>query len=311
MYRTANGITNATNTCDEVFNADAGTEVRGKLTRQMERTDSKTNLMRNDSRERLIPEFAKLSFGMREVSCDLGIGSEPDTPDLLKNHQKIMQKVSEPGKPPNLPLEKKDSYDSAVAISIDSRFSSTSISLDSSGGSMDEDSEFTRKMHVQVSRLTREQRDLLKESFQNVMEKNMVKIGMSIMLKLFINYPHYKNIWPQFRQIPDSSLMNATELNKHAKVYMGGLRLIINSMDDDELLKRSLKRIACAHVKRSIHNSHILHMLPSLLEVVEENSTQFTTEIRQSWTTLFDVIANLIDIFRASESKALHARHHH
>ncbi|KAI1713065.1 globin domain-containing protein [Ditylenchus destructor] len=311
MYRTANGDTNATNTCDEVFHADAGNEARAKLTRQVERTDSKSNLLRTDSRERLIPEFAKLSFGMREVSCDLGIGSEPDTPDLLKNHQKIMQKVPDSGTPPNLPLEKKDSYDS-VAISIDSnRFSSTSFSLDSSGGSMDEDSEYTRKMHVQVSRLTREQRDLLKESFQSVMEKNMVKTGMSIMLKLFADYPHYKNIWPQFRQIPDSSLMNADVLSKHAKVYMGGLRLIINSMDDDELLKRSLKRIACAHVRRSIHNSHIQHMLPSLLEVVEENSPQFTLEIRESWTTLFDVIANLIDIFRASESKALHARHQH
>lgn len=75
---------------------------------------------------------------------------------------------------------------------------------------------------------------------------------------MFSEHPEYKNIWPQFRPIPDSSLMNADALRKHAVVYMGGLKTIIDGMDDDDRLKDALKRIAQAHVKWSIYKVHLV-----------------------------------------------------
>ena len=110
--------------------------------------------------------------------------------------------------------------------------------------------------------------------------------------------------------------MNATPLIKHAAVYMGGLRLIINSLDDDEKMTRALRKIAHAHVKWNIQKSHIMvslrevscdpdrfqNMLVPLVDVIQENYRK-DPEIHEAWSTLFDVIANLIEIYRASETK--------
>ncbi|KAI6181225.1 GLOBIN domain-containing protein [Aphelenchoides besseyi] len=113
----------------------------------------------------------------------------------------------------------------------------------------------------------------------------------------FSDHPSYKDIWPQFREVPDSSLMNAEALRKHAAVYTCGIRKVISSMSDDVELEKALRRIAHAHVERNIHKRHLMSMLPCFLKAFEEYKT-LDEQSREAWTTLFDVIANLIDIFR-------------
>ncbi|KAH7713618.1 CRE-GLB-14 protein [Aphelenchoides avenae] len=166
--------------------------------------------------------------------------------------------------------------------------------------------EYSAKVHVEVARLTPRQREVIQNTFK-CLNTRLIKCGMEVMLRLFADYPQYKNIWPQFRQIPDSSLMSAVQLNKHASIYMGGLRTIIENMDDDKNLNRVLRRIAYAHVKWNIYKYHLMNMLQPLLEVIRE-SAYMDEEVRTSWTTLFDVIANLIDIFRKSEGERYLAR---
>ncbi|KAK0390209.1 hypothetical protein QR680_019433 [Steinernema hermaphroditum] len=90
------------------------------------------------------------------------------------------------------------------------------------------------------------------------MEQQAIPNALNILIRLFSDYPNYKNIWPQFRAIPDSALMYAPELRRHAQVYMTGLRTIIDAMDDDAKLTASLKRIAKAHIKWNIHKSHLM-----------------------------------------------------
>ncbi|KAE9556448.1 hypothetical protein FO519_000333 [Halicephalobus sp. NKZ332] len=174
------------------------------------------------------------------------------------------------------------------------------MSLSSTDSEFNEDNEFTRRMHSEIARISPEARNILRKTFKP-MESRPVRCGLSIMLALFSEFPNYKNIWPQFKQIPDSSLMNAPELTKHAAVYMRGLRTIIDNMDDDTRMTRALRKIAYAHVKWSVYKKHITHMLNPVLEQVQIHSGM-NLEIKEAWTTLFDVIANLVDIFRASEA---------
>ncbi|KAI6180047.1 Glb-14 [Aphelenchoides besseyi] len=152
------------------------------------------------------------------------------------------------------------------------------------------------KMHAEVERLTLTQREIVRATYKKI-QKHPIQFGLSIMIRLFSNHPTYKNIWPQFRQLPDSSLMHSTVLRSHARVYMGGLKVIINSMDKDEMLERSLRGIAHAHVKWKVHKKHLIDMLPCILETFETHFP-LSDEAKEGWTTLFDVIANLIDIFR-------------
>uniref|UniRef100_A0A1I7WDV5 GLOBIN domain-containing protein n=1 Tax=Heterorhabditis bacteriophora TaxID=37862 RepID=A0A1I7WDV5_HETBA len=107
--------------------------------------------------------------------------------------------------------------------------------------------------------------------------------------KLFAEYPHYKNIWPQFRAIPDSSLISSDNLKNHAKVYMSGLQCLLYStllitqkincrfalfitiyltwksmfqeivtvLDDNDKLCEVTRRIARSHCKWNIYKYHI------------------------------------------------------
>ncbi|CAD6187005.1 unnamed protein product [Caenorhabditis auriculariae] len=157
------------------------------------------------------------------------------------------------------------------------------------------DNEISRE----TNRLSESQRVLIQKTFLNI-EKDPVRNGLKIFVRLFSEYPNYKLVWPQFRAIPDSSLMNAIELRRHASVYMCGLRQIIDSMGNEEELAAQLSRIALAHIKWNVQRYHVVNMCEPVCEVVKEcNDYKMDAETRKAWTVLYQVIANLIEVFRA------------
>ncbi|KJH45075.1 hypothetical protein DICVIV_08892 [Dictyocaulus viviparus] len=117
--------------------------------------------------------------------------------------------------------------------------------------------------------------------------------------RLFSENPQYKQIWPQFRAIPDSSLTNADQLRKHATVYMCALKNINNSILDENELALQMSLIAMAHIKWNVHRSHIMNMLHPVLDTVKEyNDGEMDANTEAAWTTFYDIIANVIEIFR-------------
>ncbi|KAK5975028.1 GLOBIN domain-containing protein, partial [Trichostrongylus colubriformis] len=120
-----------------------------------------------------------------------------------------------------------------------------------------ESDETTKKTRQQLRRLTERQRAILIRTFAEL-ETNPVKNALKILVMLFAEHPQYKQIWPRFREIPDSSLMNAIELRRHASVYMCGLGAIIHSMNRENDLAIQMNRIARAHIKWNVYRIHIV-----------------------------------------------------
>lgn len=83
--------------------------------------------------------------------------------------------------------------------------------------------------------------------------------------RLFSNFPEYKNIWPQFRGIPDSSIITASVVKKHGLVYMNGLKTIIDSIQNEEKLNETISKITAAHLKWHIYKYHIMVSVHLLL----------------------------------------------
>ncbi|PIO61111.1 hypothetical protein TELCIR_17375 [Teladorsagia circumcincta] len=79
---------------------------------------------------------------------------------------------------------------------------------------------------------------------------------------------------------------------------MCGLGAIINSMNRENELALQMNRIAKAHIKWNVHRVHIVHMLEPVLAVVKECNDDFDDETKQAWTTLYHIIADLIEIYR-------------
>uniref|UniRef100_A0A158P6L2 GLOBIN domain-containing protein n=1 Tax=Angiostrongylus cantonensis TaxID=6313 RepID=A0A158P6L2_ANGCA len=104
--------------------------------------------------------------------------------------------------------------------------------------------------------LTHDQRAMIRSSY-TCMERESTRNGLGLFVRLFSEYPQYKNIWPQFREIPDSALISSDKLRNHGIVYMAGLKQVVAVLDDDDKLIEVAKRIARSHCKWNICKSHI------------------------------------------------------
>ncbi|KAJ1351683.1 Globin, partial [Parelaphostrongylus tenuis] len=139
-------------------------------------------------------------------------------------------------------------------------------------------------------RLTWQQRRLIMETFK-LLDSDPVKTGLRILIKLFSEYPQYKQVWPQFRQIPDSSIMHSDQLREHASVYMCWLRSTVHSMSDDDKLIPQMIRIAKVHKNRNVHRGDLMNMLHPLLETLKECvNGEMAEGSETAWTTFLEVI---------------------
>ncbi|KAF1756507.1 hypothetical protein GCK72_012960 [Caenorhabditis remanei] len=153
-----------------------------------------------------------------------------------------------------------------------------------------------QKMRQEMERLTERQKQIFVETFP-VVYKDFRRNGLVLFAKYFSEFPHYKNIWPQFRNLQDSALLASNELANHCSVYMSGLKEIVEVMDDEEKLTYFMARIARSHVKWNINKYHITNMLEGVDAVLKRSfEEKLTDEIVDAYHTLYDVIGNLLDI---------------
>ncbi|ULT93449.1 hypothetical protein L3Y34_003144 [Caenorhabditis briggsae] len=152
------------------------------------------------------------------------------------------------------------------------------------------------KMRQEMDRISQRQKHIFKETFP-VVFKDYRRNGLVLFAKYFSEFPHYKNIWPQFRTLQDSALLASNELANHCSVYMAGLKEIVEVMDDEEKLTYFMARIARSHVKWNINKYHITNMLEGVDAVLKRSfEEKLTDEIVNAYHTLYDVIGNLLDI---------------
>ncbi|CAI2352379.1 unnamed protein product [Caenorhabditis sp. 36 PRJEB53466] len=152
------------------------------------------------------------------------------------------------------------------------------------------------KMRQEMERLTEKQKQIFKETFPEIY-KDFRHNGLVLFAKYFSEHPHYKNIWPQFRNLQDSALLASNQLANHCSVYMSGLKEIVEVMDDEEKLTYFMARIARSHVKWNINKYHITNMLEGIDNVLSRTfGDQLTSEVVEAYHTLYDVIGNLLDI---------------
>uniref|UniRef100_A0A7E4UP62 GLOBIN domain-containing protein n=1 Tax=Panagrellus redivivus TaxID=6233 RepID=A0A7E4UP62_PANRE len=149
--------------------------------------------------------------------------------------------------------------------------------------------------HEQVQRLNETRRHIITESYSKF-KNGGVTHSLMVFIRMFAENPQYKNIWPQFRQITDSSLISSDQLRNHARVYFGGMNQIIEMMNagNETEFRNCIRRMARSHAKFVVHKNHVMDMLPEFLHVISACGTEVTEPVRDAWFTLFDVIGNLL-----------------
>ncbi|CAJ0576791.1 unnamed protein product, partial [Mesorhabditis spiculigera] len=141
--------------------------------------------------------------------------------------------------------------------------------------------------------LTDDQRQAIKVSYAKLAE-NPTKYGNELFIRLFADFPDYKDIWPRFRAIPDSSIVGSDQLRTHATVYMKGLGTIVSKIENEEELQDIIKKIAQAHIKFNISRSHVEHMAPCLLAVLKNANGSIDPGTKEAWEAFFEIFGDVL-----------------
>uniref|UniRef100_A0A0R3RNG4 GLOBIN domain-containing protein n=1 Tax=Elaeophora elaphi TaxID=1147741 RepID=A0A0R3RNG4_9BILA len=111
-------------------------------------------------------------------------------------------------------------------------------------------------LFIEVNKFSSQDRKLLYETFK-LFEKDLESNGLRIFLETISENPDYKFFWPQFRAIPDSSLISSSVLRKFACTYMNALKKIVESLNSNQVPYEVLQRISIKHARHNIQMHHI------------------------------------------------------
>ncbi|XP_077996470.1 cytoglobin-2-like [Glandiceps talaboti] len=126
---------------------------------------------------------------------------------------------------------------------------------------------------------------------------DMTKNGGMIFLRIFTVAPHVKNLFP-FRYVPDDILMQNETFKMHGRRFMQSVGAVIENIDHlDGDVSILLYDLGKRHrdfddLKLDYFNLYtdcMLHTWGRVLST-EEQSEQFTPEVREVWRKVFDFI---------------------
>ncbi|VDM08511.1 unnamed protein product, partial [Wuchereria bancrofti] len=178
-------------------------------------------------------------------------------------------------------------------------------------------------LSIQVNKLSLEDRKLLHETF-NLFEKDLTSNGLRIFLesalknnevyllilheqkceslyRMLSENPDYKYFWPQFRAIPDSSLISSSVLRNFARTYMNALKKIVESLNNEQMPYDVLKRISAKHARHNIQVHHMQKMIKPLLENVRRTLGRHDENAERAWEKLFQTVGAIVEHYKTSQ----------
>ncbi|KAK6101210.1 Globin family protein [Brugia pahangi] len=155
-------------------------------------------------------------------------------------------------------------------------------------------------LSIQVNKLSLEDRKLLHETF-NLFEKDLTTNGLRIFLQTLSENPDYKYFWPQFRAIPDSSLISSSVLRNFARTYMNALKKIVESLNNEQMPYEVLQRISAKHARHNIQMHHMQKMIKPLLENVRRALGRHDENAERAWETLFQTVGAIVEHYKTSQ----------
>ncbi|XP_017283585.1 cytoglobin-1-like [Kryptolebias marmoratus] len=138
------------------------------------------------------------------------------------------------------------------------------------------------------SPLTDEERVLVQDSWAQVFQ-NCEDVGVTILIKLFVNFPTAKQYFRQFKHIEDvRELEQSPQLRKHAQRVMNAINTLVENLDNSEKVASVLKLVGKAHaLKHNVDPVYFKILSGVILEVLgEEYPDVVTPEVGSAWTKL-------------------------
>ncbi|KAM9393842.1 cytoglobin-1-like [Pholidichthys leucotaenia] len=142
------------------------------------------------------------------------------------------------------------------------------------------------------SPLTDKEREMIQDSWGKVYP-NCDDVGVTILVRLFVNFPSSKQFFSQFKHIEHAGeLEQSSQLRKHARRVMNAINTLVENLDNSDKVASVLKSVGKAHALRhKVEPVYFKILSGVILEVLgEEFPEVITPEVGAAWTNLLATV---------------------
>lgn len=123
--------------------------------------------------------------------------------------------------------------------------------------------------------------------------ENCEDVGVSILIRFFVNFPSAKQYFSQFREMEDPEEMErSAQLRKHAGRVMNAINTVLENLHDPDKVSSILGLVGKAHaLKHKVEPMYFKILSGVILEVLAEDYPDcFTAEVQSAWAKLMGVL---------------------
>ncbi|KAM4663802.1 cytoglobin isoform 2-T2 [Discoglossus pictus] len=147
-----------------------------------------------------------------------------------------------------------------------------------------------------LEEITECERSVIKETWGRVYA-NCDDVGVSILVRFFVNFPSAKQYFSQFRHMEDPLEMEGSiQLRKHGRRVMGAVNSVVENLSDPEKVATVVSIVGKSHaLKHKVEPVYFKILTGVMLEVIaEEYAKEFTPEVQVAWNKLRSLFYNHI-----------------
>ncbi|XP_071968061.1 cytoglobin [Engystomops pustulosus] len=136
--------------------------------------------------------------------------------------------------------------------------------------------------------ITESERGIIKETWARLYTKSE-DVGVSILIRFFVNFPSAKQYFSQFKDMEDPLEMErSVQLRKHGQRVMGAINSVVENLSDPEKVATVLAIVGKSHaVKHKVDPVFFKILTGVILEIIAEAfAKDFTPEVELAWSKL-------------------------
>ncbi|XP_008301503.1 cytoglobin-2 [Stegastes partitus] len=140
--------------------------------------------------------------------------------------------------------------------------------------------------------LSEAEREIIQDTWGHVY-KNCEDVGVSVLIRFFVNFPSAKQYFSQFQDMEDPEEMErSSQLRHHARRVMNAINTVVENLHDPEKVSSVLALVGKAHaIKHKVEPIYFKILSGVMLEVFSEDFPEFfPAEVQVVWTKLLGAV---------------------
>ncbi|XP_077462488.1 cytoglobin-2 isoform X2 [Stigmatopora argus] len=136
------------------------------------------------------------------------------------------------------------------------------------------------------------EREIIQDTWGHIY-KNCDDVGVSVLIRFFVNFPSAKQYFSQFQDMEDPEEMEKSfQLRHHARRVMNAINTVVENLNDPEKVSSVLALVGKAHaIKHKVEPMYFKILSGVMLEVLSEDFPEcFTAEVQVVWTKLMGAV---------------------